>query len=343
MSWADDNRAWREQARILWRPERPEPLLLRAWLGAEVAYDGFDPLTLEGALQCVVCMRETGALPDDVFADCPISASLEDTDIQIPIVDDYVNGVPLAKISIGWFSPDATATKRQNWKRARAEHYARDMVKTSEASSKTQMVLKQTVTALHVDFYALGDREKLASLLRDVSTLGAGRSGGLGNVAGWEILDAPGQWWFQGPGRRLMRTLPADFGLDVTEYDERMATLRAPYWHQRTQRLCHVPVQRLGEPLAAGARGGFFVTPHAVERYRERIPGKARLSYERARDELVELTRKAHFVRHQRDGSELWRVGKPTRLRMRVVRSGPGLPQVTTVLPAFDGLLRRST
>lgn len=338
MNWAEENRGWREQARIIWRPERPEPLLIRAWLHSPIAYDGYDPITLEGALQSVVCMRETGRLPDDVYADCPSRAPLDDTDIQIPIVDTDLDGFPVANISIGWFSPDAIASKRQNWKRARADHYQQALVKTSEAGTKTQMVLKQTVSALHVTFYALGDRDKLESLLRDVGALAAARSGGLGVVRGWEIGPAPGEWWFKGPGKRLMRTLPARAAehFDAADYDERPATVRAPYWHHRTRCLARVPVQRLGEGLTDGAKGNYFVTPHAVERYRERIPGKRRLSYEEALGELINLLAKAHFVRAEADGTELWRVGRPNRLRFKVSRESHGLPQVLTVMMPFD-------
>lgn len=335
MTWADENRAWREQARMLWRPEVPEPLLIRSWLSAPIAYDGYDPVTLEGSLQSVVCMRETGRLPDDVFEGCPLSAALEDVDIQIPIVDTWIDGIPVANVSIGWFSPDAIATKRQSWKRARADRYQADKIKTSEAGTKTQMVLKATVSATHVDFFALADRERIESLLRDVSHLGAGRSGGLGLVHGWEVMPAPGQWWFQGPGGRLMRALPAGFASVAARSERRQATLRAPYWHPRTRALCDVPVQQLGEPLT-GASGAFFVTPHAVDRYRERVPGKRRLSYEQALSELVDLLRGAKFVSIREDGTELWRVGKPTRLRFRVGRSGPGLPQVMSVMMPFD-------
>jgi hypothetical protein len=281
-------------------------------------------------------MRDTGRLPDDIYSDCPLNEPLDNTDIQIPIVDTEIDGVPIANCSVGWFSPDAIATKRQSWKRARADHYQRDMVKTAEAGTKTQMVLKATVAATHVDFYALADRAKVADLLQDVSHLGASRSGGLGSVQGWETLLSPGEWWFTGPGRRLMRMLPLAYADGATgDYDARESTLRAPYWHSRTRTLCAVPVQRLGEPLT-GAAGSFFVTPHAVERYRERIPGKARLSYNEALTELIELTSKAHFVGMRGDGSELWRVGRPTRLRFRVGRSAPGLPQIMTVMMPFD-------
>lgn len=263
MSWAEANSEWISRARARWSPEHPEPLLVRAWLAAEVAYDGFDPLTIEGALQVAVCIRETGRPPDDVYSGCPVSAPLDATDIQIPIVDTVVGGIPIAHASVGWFAPDAVATKRQNWKRADAENYNQPIVKVSEAGTKTQMVLKATVTTTHVDFYVEGERAKLLDLLGDVAALGAGRSGGIGAVHGWEAIPVPVCWWWLGPGERLMRTLPASTHGDARGCDIREATLRAPYWHPRTRRTCGVPIQRLGEPLGEIA-GDFFVTGHAA-------------------------------------------------------------------------------
>lgn len=338
MSWADSNRQWLATARERWAPSNPEPLILRAWMGSPLAYDSYDPITIEGALQSVVCMRETSRLPDDVYSDCPVSAPLSDTDIQVPIVDTIIGGTPVAHSSVGVFSLDAWAGKRQNWKRARAEHYDRAMVKTAEAGTKTQMVLKATATAAHVDFYVEGDRAKLSDLLSDVTQLGAGRSGGLGSVHGWEVLSSPVRWWWFGPGERLMRALPLGHVESImsTQYDAREATLRAPYWHPRTRTLCGVPTQRLGESLGQVA-GGFFVTSHAVSRYRERAPGAARLSYDQALGELVNTMQRSHFVKAINDGLDLWRGPKPHRLRLRVAPgSGSVLPQVVTVLRGCD-------
>lgn len=81
--------------------------------------------------------------------------------------------------------------------------------------------------------------------------------------------------------------------------------------------------------------GSFFITPHAVRRYRERVPGKSALTYEAALAELIRDLDCAHFVKHQ-NGVELWRGSKPHRLRYRVSRSFDGAPQVITVLRGCD-------
>lgn len=88
------------------------------------------------------------------------------------------------------------------------------------------------------------------------------------------------------------------------------------------------------------AAGRWFITPHAVERYRERIePG---LTYDEALGRLVALSEGAHFVREKVTVDfgrvEIWRGPKPTRLRCYVVPGREGeLDVLVTVLPTFDG------
>lgn len=82
------------------------------------------------------------------------------------------------------------------------------------------------------------------------------------------------------------------------------------------------------------ARGRWYVTPHAVERYIARVrPG---VEYRQALGELISMSERAHFVKMRRDGNELWRGPKPRRLRFVVGYDQPGKPQLVTVLFAFD-------
>jgi len=84
------------------------------------------------------------------------------------------------------------------------------------------------------------------------------------------------------------------------------------------------------------ASGRWFVTPHAVRRYIERVDRRA--SYEEALDRLIDMSARAHRVRSLDDGTELWRVGRTDgKLRFRVRAGVDGkLPQLVTVLFAFD-------
>lgn len=84
--------------------------------------------------------------------------------------------------------------------------------------------------------------------------------------------------------------------------------------------------------------GPWFITPHAVKRYIERV--RPHLSYERALADLVAESKRAHAVKEIEPGLWLWRGGKPRRLRFRVSTLGDGAPQLVTVLAAHDGLQR---
>jgi hypothetical protein len=85
-----------------------------------------------------------------------------------------------------------------------------------------------------------------------------------------------------------------------------------------------------------GAQGSWFITPHAVARYREKIDSRA--SYAAALARLVEMSTAAHRVSVQADGVEVWRVGKRHgRLRFKVHSAhGDELPQLLTVLPSCE-------
>jgi hypothetical protein len=75
---------------------------------------------------------------------------------------------------------------------------------------------------------------------------------------------------------------------------------------------------------------GFFVTPHAIERYTQRV--HRGIQYEQALSEILQEARGAHYVKNY-GSAEYWRCGKPMRLRLIVGRVNPGLPQIMTILP----------
>lgn len=86
------------------------------------------------------------------------------------------------------------------------------------------------------------------------------------------------------------------------------------------------------------AFGAWFITPHAVARYIERV--RPQLTYELALSELIAESKSAHMVKEIEHGMWLYRGAKPRRLRFRVSTREPGLPQLVTVLTAHDGLRR---
>lgn len=196
----------------------------------------------------MVVLRQTGKPADDVFSNCPIEIPIADTDIPIPIVDrhDISPSSPIALASCGVLSPGARASLRWRRSRPRAELYRSEVVKIATAEMKAHNLPSPTVAASYVDFYVVGDATLLRDLLRDVSSLGSKRGGGLGQVQGWEVEVMAGDYSLVGPQGQLMRTLPVSAGIKAHHYDEREATLRAPYWHPRTRCNAHVPIMERG-------------------------------------------------------------------------------------------------
>lgn len=84
---------------------------------------------------------------------------------------------------------------------------------------------------------------------------------------------------------------------------------------------------------AGGAIGRWFITPHAVHRYIQRVRPMA--TYEQALNDLVRLSETAHLVRRDGD-TEHWRA-KGKRLRFRVAPSSGELSVLMTVLTEHDG------
>lgn len=89
-----------------------------------------------------------------------------------------------------------------------------------------------------------------------------------------------------------------------------------------------------GSATAPEAR--WELSDHAVFRYRQRCPGKRDVSLAQAIAELTELSARAHYVKTLESGLELWRCGKPWRLRFRVERGLSGKPRLVTVLRGCD-------
>lgn len=81
-------------------------------------------------------------------------------------------------------------------------------------------------------------------------------------------------------------------------------------------------------------KGRWFITPHAVRRYIERVDRRA--SYDGALAALAEFSHVAHRVRRLAPDVWLWRGPRPLRLRFCVSEAGPGAPQLITVLRGCD-------
>jgi hypothetical protein len=218
------------------------------WLRAPLAWDPYDGITIEGALQSVVVTRESSRLPDDAFDGAPSDFF---ADVPIPIADQEVYGIKIALVS--WAIPATNIeTVRRLRRRSRVDLFrpagGRGLLVVSGGSFKNTDVPVSTMTTPFVDFFAHGDAEKIADLARDLGSLGRARGGGLGAIHGVEVDTGCPMRHPLSHHRRPQRTIPVLDGtnaadrFEVGSYEVRERQLRAPYWHLGGPRaLCAVP------------------------------------------------------------------------------------------------------
>lgn len=230
---------WLDTARARWAPASDVPLLVRAHLAGPLAWDGYNGVTLEGALQWVVVCRESGMSPPDALVGSP------HVDIQIPIVDITMAGKRVACASWARLPVGYLEDTRLRRKRTRVEALGLRQVMTNGGPHKAMQIPVACIVAPYVEFAVRGDRDKIVDLLRDMAGLGRDRGRGLGIVEGWEVVPDPqdGSLVIDGAPQRA---LPVEDG-DLSPYREGTYELRdgqgcrAPYWHPSTRTLCVVP------------------------------------------------------------------------------------------------------
>jgi CRISPR type IV-associated protein Csf3 len=184
-------------------------------------------------------MIETGMTPDDAFA----GYAGPKIDIPIPIADTALAGQLVALSS--WAHPPRHALEAVRIRRRRIRADAMggtSKIRHNAGPYKTAQLPTPVLVTPYLDFYVDGDVDLLRELLIDSIVIGRARGGGLGWVAGCEILARDGDVLVR--DGRLTRAVPAGSvcGVDPSSYVEREATIRAPYWHRETRQMCWVPV-----------------------------------------------------------------------------------------------------
>lgn len=114
-------------------------------------------------------------------------------------------------------------------------------INTSTGATKTKRVPRE---ALHLhdgrlDWYAVGDEERVRDLLFDIQYVGGARGVGSGRVASWAVEDTDP--WEPGFPVLLdgipLRSLPVGWpGVDESRCRVEQRTLEPPYWWRRAER-----------------------------------------------------------------------------------------------------------
>lgn len=233
---------WLDAARAEWLPRESVPLVVRAWLWSPVAVDAFDGLRLEGALGWAVVALASGLPPPDAFAGV---ARSQHVDLPVPITDVEMCRRAIACASDAQVPSEASEVLRKRRRKPHPEALGLARVMTTGGPYKALDIGTPATATPCVWWHVRGDRTRLTRLLREVHAVGRGRSGGLGQVIAWEVLDDPDDASLTRDGRP-MRALPVADALDADARFPggcavREASVRAPHWHRATRTLCAVP------------------------------------------------------------------------------------------------------
>lgn len=210
------------------------PLRIRAWLRTAVVSD--DALPLDGILLYQAMRREYG----------PRDATLPGTVPNVEMVP-----LPLERTnSAQWYYRCSfaqwpqVAHEKSAWTKRVATHRmailddAKSKVDIGSGRYRSYHMPVFARAALFVDWYAVGDQDAIADLLRDVWAIGKKTVQGWGRVALWQVEPWDEDWsvW---QDDQLMRAIPPENAFDPT--DLRLIGYRPPYWMQENQTLCIVP------------------------------------------------------------------------------------------------------
>lgn len=238
--WLDANRAWLERARDRWsaRTEHVRPMRIRAILDGPVAWDGRTLIQIDGALQDVIVMRETGRTGDDVYE----TAGSGFCSPTIPIAHVECGDVTISRASAGVASPGIDHARRRR-SRVRADAMGAGQIVVGHGWAKSTDIPIPTRVMPWLDFFVVGDAERIDDLLRDVSGLGRASGRGYGAVARWELSEMREDRSLT-YNARPMRPIPIDAAsdFDASTYEMREHGTIAPFWHRASRRHCAVPV-----------------------------------------------------------------------------------------------------
>jgi CRISPR type IV-associated protein Csf3 len=135
-------------------------------------------------------------------------------------------------------APVAAEVVRRRRKKPHPEAMALAKVQTTGGPWKALDIPVAAWSSPVLTWYAIGDRERLESLLPETHALGRGRSGGLGNVDAWSVErdESAATRWRERP-------LPvADSAVVEAGRMARVVGVRHPFWHPRVRTLAACPV-----------------------------------------------------------------------------------------------------
>jgi len=198
---------------------------------------------LDGALYSIA-MRERYGDQAVSFSGGPHPGSVPGTQLPLKRVNGHHPRWFYAASFAQWLEPVAAGS--EYWSCRLDEQYAdlidfakkRGLVHKSSGAYKAYHMPVFYRHSLCVQWYVVGHKQSLERLLRFASHLGKKADQGWGAVAKWEIESWPHDWSVIGPGGRLMRAVPAEFGMSGPQL---LYGFRPSYWQRSNQAQCSMP------------------------------------------------------------------------------------------------------
>lgn len=369
--------AWDTAAAADWKMQ---PLTVTADLGASVACARLEDLSLDGLLAAELLLDLLGAdyfaLPAPQAGDALVHVRLP-LAVQGPGAEEVValpsgyealpHAIP-ASGALWWWAcatptvEGPTARETQHWhKRFDLKPELTDLlalpangrIKTDGGRYKSQRRPVQALAARQLRWACVGDLEAMQTLLAGVPALGKHRGQGYGIVRRWTVEAATRDeslWTADGALARPvpLAALPAVGVASLNPVDGWTARprteyvgYRVPRWLPAHQTECALGGQRLPPSPDEGTLiGRFFILPHAVDRFRERVLAfRPDISHEEARLLLVQWLDQDGIetvpVYHEMPGVFCLYVREPFRFRAmidtRQVTADRPMPRVVTV------------
>lgn len=224
-------------------PARARPLRVTAELAGRLSLPG-GPLALDALLGWAVCAAE----------DAPPALRPEDLrPVEIPVMRSACGRFHLASFSLHAFDHYGIRWINRRFPIPEAQGMAAPSLRRIDVQSGPCKSYRIPIEAGHLEgdemtWFAVGDAERVRTLIALVTHLGKRRAVGLGRVVRWSVEEC--ESWGEGfpivsPQGRALRTLPADWPGLSPETERGYRVLTMPYWQRENEELCVMAAGRM--------------------------------------------------------------------------------------------------
>jgi CRISPR type IV-associated protein Csf3 len=217
-------------------------LKIRAYMKTGVISDQYLPL--DGILYYHLVRRE---MPEQMVSKPGESTIREGQNITLPIKrggakdHTWYYNCSFAQFPKNTVEDSSFKVKQGRWLKYSSHYSQSKKIDIGSGKFKNAHIKVYYRSCKYIDWYCVGDPERIADLLRFCMNLGKNFGDGWGEVLKWEIKDWPENWSIQNDKGELMRAVPLQehhLKKNVRGY---MYGVRPSYWNPRHIMPCFLP------------------------------------------------------------------------------------------------------